>query len=184
MPTDSIAAALIREHRDIDAGIEQFIARLGKAGGVSTEFSTGGAPSDVEAREAISALLSAFSALRRHIYLEEEFIFPSLSDPSVAMAIMVMYREHGQIWRLMDQAEQLIDANGPSSESLDVCRSMLAELERHNAKEEPIIYPHTDSDLDPAERARLDEFLTSGAMPSGWVCRDAAANTGAKKLPF
>src|SRR5690625_4310136 len=172
MSPSSIAEALIREHHEIDAGIESFISRITAAGQE---------PTAAEVGESAAALLGSFAALRRHIYLEEEFIFPALDDPSVSMALMVMYREHGQIWRLMDQVEQNISANDAASnhapsEILTTCQAMLTELERHNAKEGPIIYPHTDADLSESERQRLKNFLDTGQMPAGWVCREAAGS--------
>src|SRR5690625_2686039 len=140
------------------------------------------------ARASTSSLLRAFAALRRHIYLEEEFVFPALTAPSLAVAIMVMYREHGSIWRLMDQAEDLIsNRSTDQDQTITTCEVMLSELERHNAKEEPIIYPHTDADLTEEQQQRLVQFLESGEMPAGWVCREAqdggAAHRG-RKLPF
>lgn len=56
MQTDSLATALEREHHEIDADIEAFTA----------------SPSDRQ------PLIRAISALRRHIYLEEEYLFPLL----------------------------------------------------------------------------------------------------------
>src|SRR5690625_5887899 len=128
MAQNSIAAALIAEHEEIDVGIAQFVARVGELGP---------APDAAAVRETADPLLGAFTALRRHIYLEEEFVFPALDAPSLRMAIMVMYREHGQIWRLMDQAEaQIADQETPAADVLDTCETMLQELQRHNAKEE------------------------------------------------
>jgi len=158
MTEGSIAEALIAEHHEIDTGIENFLRKVGELGD---------SPEPQQIRQAGSELLRSFSALRRHIYLEEEFIFPALDDPSLSMAIMVMYREHGVIWRLMDDAQQQIERSEDSLAVLDICKTMLAELERHNAKEEPIIYPHTDADLPKAEQERLARFLDSGQMPAG-----------------
>lgn len=176
MVSNQIAKALIKEHHDIDAGIEQFLERMGE---FNSDTHTGklntGTSSD-RARESASSLLKAFAALRRHIYLEEEFVFPALSDPSLAMAIMVMYREHGSIWRLMDRAEaQISDHATDQDQVIKTCEVMLSELERHNAKEEPIIYPHMDADLTEEQRRRLVQFLESGEMPKGWICREAQA---------
>jgi len=183
-----IAKALIKEHHDIDAGIEQFMARKGE---LNTDTHTGEVNTDTSsdtARESANSLLKAFAALRRHIYLEEEFVFPALADPSLAMAIMVMYREHGSIWRLMDQAEEQISNHSTDqAQIIKTCEVMLRELERHNAKEEPIIYPHTDADLTEEQRQRLVQFLDSGEMPAGWICREAQDGgpaDGRRKLPF
>lgn len=175
MGTNVIAEALIREHHEIDAGIERFIARTGE----SASSADG-----EDAREAARPLLGAFIALRRHIYLEEEFVFPAITDPSLAMAMQVMYREHGSIWRLMDSAEALLtDEAAGAREVVSACEQMLVELERHNAKEEPIIYPLADTALPEDRRNDLAEFLDSGHLPAGWKCREASGNTK-RELPF
>src|SRR5215472_14631906 len=91
--TDSLTAALEHEHHEIDEGIAAFTA----------------APGDRQ------PLAHAIRALRRHIYLEEEFLFPMLyqAQPGVAAPVFVMLREHGQIWTLMDSLELLgNDATG------------------------------------------------------------------------
>ncbi len=77
----SLSDALTREHRDIDTGIRAFVVDL-ERGVVSPE-----------------PLLSAFEALRRHIYLEEAFLFPPIRQAGVLMPILVMLREHGTLWR-------------------------------------------------------------------------------------
>lgn len=150
----SLAAALTREHRDIDAGIEAFVAGL-DAGEVRTE-----------------PLLTALHALRRHIYLEEEFLFPPLRNAGLMMPIMVMLREHGVIWQAMDA---LTDGLGEedSAASTTACRELLAILDQHNTKEEPIIYPQGDVALGEDARAELIDFLRHEDLPDGWVCQQA-----------
>lgn len=175
MAQHSIATALIAEHHEIDAGIDNFLRDMSELGD---------SPSPEQVREAANKLSASFAALRRHIYLEEEFVFPVLEDPSLSMALMVMYREHGVIWRLMDDAERQIVEAESSQQTIETCQKMLAELERHNAKEEPIIYPHADEDLAKEQRERLADFLNSGQMPDGWVCREAIAVNGGRSLPF
>ena len=83
MGTESLAAALEREHREIDAGIAASTA----------------SPWDPQ------PLARASRALRRHIYLEEEFLFPLLhqAEPALAAPIFVMLREHAQIWGTLDE---------------------------------------------------------------------------------
>lgn len=87
----------------------------------------------------------AFTALRRHIYLEEQFLFPPIRAEGLTMPILVMLREHGTLWQQM-------------------------ELDQHNSKEEPIVYPHAETALAPKAAADLETFLRSGSMPEGWVC--------------
>ncbi|HLS63415.1 MAG TPA: hemerythrin domain-containing protein [Ruania sp.] len=162
----SVADALTREHRQIDAGIEAFVAGAG-AGNPVGDVSEWAAP-----------LLVAMAALRRHIYLEEEFVFPPIRAGGLVMAIMVMLREHGELWRAMDELTDLLEtaADDPArhEELVQHCSSMLELLEAHNSKEEPIIYTRADADLPAEARAELQDFLRRGTMPDGWVCERAA----------
>ncbi|WP_277051482.1 hemerythrin domain-containing protein [Ruania albidiflava] len=162
----SVADALTREHREIDAGIEAFVASAG-ADDLSSDVSKWAAP-----------LLVAMTALRRHIYLEEEFVFPPIRAGDLMMATMVMLREHGELWRAMDELTELLEsaADDPTrrEELVQHCTSMLELLDAHNSKEEPIIYTRADADLPTEARAELQDFLRRGTMPDGWVCERAA----------
>jgi hemerythrin-like domain-containing protein len=167
-----LAAALESEHREVDAGIEEFLEQAGEA------------PAGL-GRGALrpQSLRTAMEALRRHIYLEEEFLFPPIRAAGMVMPIMVMVREHGALWRAMDELDDELtgapaEAAGQADRDrrdriLAGCRELLALLDRHNAKEEPIIYPRSACDLSDAERADLAEFLRRGRTPDGWVCQDA-----------
>lgn len=163
----TLADALTNEHHAIDAGIEAFMERSGDVEGDVSEWA--------------EPLLEAMRALRRHIYLEEEIVFPRIRRGPLMMPVMVMLREHGEIWREMDALDAALVApaqSGPRAEELVVgCRRMLALLEQHNMKEEPVIYPHLDSDMDWAAQAQLREFLAEGTLPEGWVCEKAGQPT-------
>lgn len=156
MPDESLSAALAREHREIDDGIETFAARLD--GGAAPE-----------------TLTPVLEALRRHIYLEEVFLFPPIYTGGLVMALSVMLRQHGELWQTIDELAELV-ANGADAERLrQACRRLLEQLEAHNAKEEPVIYPHADSGLTPQAGAELAAFIEAGRMPPGWVCRHGPA---------
>ena len=156
-----LADALTREHREIDEGIEQFVEAL-----------------DRGALEA-DPLLGSIEALRRHIYLEETFVFPPLRHIGLMMPVMVMLREHGELWNQMDDVVRLLESTTASSGSADsakiqaTCRELLARLDQHNTKEEPIIYPRADSDLPIETTTDLRAFLETGTTPPGWVCEAA-----------
>lgn len=158
-----LAAALTAEHESIDAGIEAFVAQADS--GRVTDWA--------------APLQDAMVALRRHIYLEEEVAFPRLRRGPLMMPIMVMLREHGEIWRAMDELDVRLAAPGSDEEPLRSelvagCNAMLQLLEEHNAKEEPIIYPHLDADMDWVAQAHLRDLLEDGTLPDGWVCERAA----------
>lgn len=153
-----LAEALEREHRDIDGGIEAFTARLGDGS------------NDVE------PLMRAMAGLRRHIYLEEECLFPPLREAGMVMPILVMLREHGALWDSMDELDALLapKAHTDASVLLEKCRDLLSTLDAHNLKEEPIIYPQADVVPSGEANAKMKDFLASGSMPGGWVCAKAS----------
>lgn len=152
MGTETLAAALQREHHEIDEGIDTYLAEPGEGG---------------------ESLARALVALRRHIYLEEQFLFPPLREAGFVAPIFVMLREHGELWQTMES----IDSELAEDASLvpGRCKWLLAQLAKHNAKEEPILYPHADSALAAPASAELREFLREGRLPDGWVCSGAGA---------
>ena len=120
-------------------------------------------------------LTAALEALRRHICLEEVFLFPPIREAGMVMRIFVMMREHGELWRTIDALTDLL-ADGKDRRRLgDTCRQLLDQLDQHNSKEEPVIYPHADTDLPPQTSAELTRFIETGRTPDGWVCLRAGA---------
>lgn len=152
MLADSLAAALEREHHDIDGEIEVFAARLA-TGEIDTE-----------------PFRRAAAALRRHIYLEEEFLFPPLHGAGMVAPVFVMLREHGQLWRTLDaiEAELAFDPDAAVLQKLG--HELAVQLQHHNPKEEQILYPQADQVLHGEANAELQEFIAAGALPEGWVC--------------
>ena len=148
MEISSLAVALEREHHEIDHGIAAFAA----------------APWDRR------PLARAIGALRRHIYVEEEFLFPLLREaaPGLAAPVYVMLREHAQIWGTLDSLERELDAGAGTG--LALRKRLTVRLLHHNLKEEKILYPRADDLLSPAAADRLRAFLGSGELPDGWVC--------------
>ncbi len=156
MAEGTLAQALEREHREIDGGIEEYTKAL----------STGdGDPAPLQ---------RAMHGLRRHIYLEEEFLFPPLKEAGMTMPIFVMVREHGELWDAMDALDALLAGDTASDVLQNACRELLAKLDSHNSKEEPIIYPQADAQLAQDATERLHAFLHEGRMPDGWRCEKAA----------
>lgn len=151
----TLSAALEREHGEIDAGLSEF----------ATGLQGGERRSD--------ALEQASAALRRHIYLEEEFLFPVLRQGRFVAAVMVMLREHGEIWRALDEIEAGMATGMACDELSDVYEQLVGVLGEHNEKEEAILYPAADSALGTAETARLEAFMKGGTMPANWVCHGA-----------
>jgi hemerythrin-like domain-containing protein len=155
MRVSTLSAALEQEHHEIDAGIEEYMA--GVSGGQASA----------------EPLVRAMSALRRHIYLEEEFVFPTLRAAGMVPPVFVMLREHGQIWTAMDALEAEVAGELGGDAVLATCQALLGQLEAHNRKEETIIYPQADALLDTQAQEKLFAFLDSGEMPGGWVAERA-----------
>lgn len=151
MDSGTLGAALEREHHEIDHGVEAFGA---------------GGP------DAVAALTAAIAALRRHIYLEEEFLFPPMQD-ELAIPISVMMREHGELWRTMDELEAQLAAADGAAAAAPIGERLLGQLDAHNSKEEPIFYTQADEILGPETTAELKSFLDTSQLPAGWTCRQA-----------
>ena len=154
MPDLPLSVELAREHREIDNRIQTFIEKL-VCGSVRHEL-----------------LTETLAALRRHIYLEEVFLFPPLRAAGLEMPVQVMLSEHGELWRLVDAALAAVDRREPE-EAAATSRQLLELLDRHNSKEEPVIYPRADVDLSPEQADELDLFIGMGELPAGWVCERA-----------
>src|SRR5699024_2195151 len=144
----TLAVALEVEHRQIDAGLEA--------------YAKGGEVSDV---------LDALTALRRHLWIEEEMVFARLVERGLQMQVFVMEREHGALWTLMPQLARQRDEE--PANTTDACQQSRALPDAHNSKEEPILDPHVDEALGVDEAQRLREFMETGTLPAGWVCKRA-----------
>jgi iron-sulfur cluster repair protein YtfE (RIC family) len=149
---DSLAAALEQEHHDIDGEIDVFAERL--------------ATDQIDPEP----LRRAAAALRRHIYLEEEFLFPPLRDAGLVAPVFVMLREHGELWRKLDAIELELALDPDVAALQKLCRSLVVQLQHHNPKEEQILYPQADGVLRGEVGSRLRAFIESGQVPEGWVC--------------
>lgn len=155
MSETMLSAALQAEHREIDAGIEEY-ARTAQAG-----------------QPQVEPVLRAMGALRRHIYLEEAMLFPSLREAGLVAPVFVMVREHGEIWRSMDALEAAVATDAGGTAAAAICREMVKQLEAHNMKEEMILYPQADAVVTGGDSEALQRFLATGSMPDGWVCEGA-----------
>lgn len=156
--TATVGAVLEHEHRIIDDGIIIF---------------ADADPSAVTEKQRI-ALLDAIAVLRRHIYVEEEYLFPPLRAAGLVGPVMVMVREHGLMWPLLDQLERLV-SDGDSDTAVQLCRNLLEMLNSHNMKEERILYPQADA-LPQGDLDELTALLRTADLPSGWACGGVAVD--------
>jgi regulator of cell morphogenesis and NO signaling len=153
METQPPAAALEHEHREIDEAVAAFLR-------------------DPAEKQHRSGLKSAMHKLRHHIYVEEEFLFPLLSTMEEALAapVFVMLREHGQIWATLEGLKNALDADDGDGAASGLCGELTTQLLHHNVKEERVLYPRADIDLNDAALEKLRALLDSTDLPEGWVC--------------
>ena len=157
--TAAIGATLEREHRTIDEGIMNFV----------------GADRCPVTDEQRVGLTDAIAALRRHIYLEEEYLFPPLRAAGLVGPVMVMVREHGLMWPMLDHLDRLV-SEGYFDVAAQLCRNLLEQLNSHNAKEEMILYPQAEEMLSPGDLDELTGLLTTAELPADWVCGGVAVD--------
>lgn len=153
----TLSAALEREHHEIDDIVED-IAQSDPA--TLTEVQCDG-------------LKHAVTLLRRHIYLEEEFLFPPLREAGMAGPVMVMLHEHGQMWQVLDTLDDLLVGSDPGPATL-LCQDLLTQLAAHNMKEERILYPQAETLVPADELAELTRLVDTATLPAEWVCTGAA----------
>ncbi len=157
MPVD-VAALLTEQHRDMEAGI------LGLVDGSGSR----------------AEVTAAVRLLRKHIYVEEAFLFPAIErDPRRWMALAQMRHEHGDMWPHIETALALLDARAALDELLPGCEAMLRCLRAHDLKEEEAIYSAVERYRPDAQHPPLESLFETDAIPDGWKCRYAEeANAG------
>lgn len=155
--TDNLVQALERDHREIDAAIETFAA------GFADDQCT------------LEPLTAALLALRRHIYLEEEFLFPSARAAGMEIAVHVMHCEHARMWRLLDQLEPKLAAGDRGATVQSCYRELMIVLAAHNHREERTLYRSIKTLLNAESAARLMQHLAASRLPADWAIDDIQA---------
>jgi iron-sulfur cluster repair protein YtfE (RIC family) len=150
--TESVAAVLEREHTEIDAVLGALTAG---------EWSP-----DQDGL----ALRRAIRTLRRHIYVEEEFLFPLLQQAGFQSPVLVMLHEHAQIWASLDTLQSELDGDGVAETLRGIGRQLAVQLQHHNLKEEQVLYPRIDAVVSEAIVGRVQDVLDSDGLPDGWIC--------------
>lgn len=119
-------------------------------------------------------LADAVYLLRRHIYVEEAFLFPIIEqDEGRAMALAQMRYEHGDMWPHIESAIDLLAANADLDDLLPASEAMLRLLRIHDRKEEDAIYSVAERYQEGDGRPPLADLLRPRDIPGGWKCRYA-----------
>lgn len=158
-PSGTVGQQLEHDHHRIDEGFATFAQSLGAA---------------VIDRAAFD---DAASALRHHIYVEESLHFPVMRASGLLAPVLVMLREHGEIWDLLDDIAAAIEHDDELTVG-HLWPELVAVLSQHNMKEERILYPVGDEKLSVADAELIVATLATGSAPPGWTCEMAAAGSG------
>ncbi|HEU0276796.1 MAG TPA: hemerythrin domain-containing protein [Rhodanobacteraceae bacterium] len=114
---------------------------------------------------------AAVALLRRHIYVEECFLFPVIDqDRGRWMALAQMKYEHGDMWPHLESATTLLDAGADLDDLLPAAQALQRLLEAHDRKEEMAIYAVADRYAADADRPPLAELFADPDLPPGWRC--------------
>ncbi len=140
----TVSAALGSEHSWINDRFETFRQELAR-GQVDAE-----------------SLSESLQALHRHIYMEEEILFPLLETRGLADVTSLLVQEHGDICRFGNAVVALIRRNAGCRRIQNAFKALHSLLEEHNFKEERVLYPAADQIL-----RQLKEIN----LPEGWRCR-------------
>lgn len=142
MSSQTASALLHEQHEEIDFGVQGAMD---------------GSGNQVE-------LLHSLGLLRAHLHLEETVLFPAL-EGSVGLSIMVMEREHGLMWPLMESLARACRDGVDLDAMQDDLEELFQLLQVHNPKEEQILYGVAD------EHAGLADALAAARLPEGWTCK-------------
>ncbi len=139
---------LIEDHRELDVKLEKLLDIISKG----------------EIDPVLFAQIS--KSLKRHIYIEEEEIFPSISERSneLRQRIAGLEMEHASIWMLLDRVENEISVRNveKSPKYIEEISSILVS---HNEQEEDKVYPIISQNEKNSQKK-----ITEYEVPEGWVC--------------
>lgn len=145
------SSILEADHQRMDTGFDTFIT-LARTGTVDR-----------------GAVLPAIEAMRRHLWVEEEYFFPPLREAGVHGPVLIALRDHGELWGLLDELERLLGLRKPDPELLATVTMAIVQISgHHNEKEEQILFATADRFLDPSIHRKIAEGLDK-ERPAGWV---------------
>lgn len=141
------------EHEWIDARFRRFQEALAKG------------------RIEAAPLEEAVEALHRHMYVEEDILFPAVEAHGLTGPTAVMAEEHGEICRLLGEIQGQVQAGAEPQEVLGTFRALHQVLGEHNVKEEQVLYPTSDRVLGQENPEQMTRRLREARAPEGWTCR-------------
>ena len=121
---------------------------------------------DEKIEEGLESIKSFLNEMERHFQMEETVLFPTFEEISGMRQgpTQVMRMEHQQMRNLLARMSEAL-SNGDGKEILEVGETMMILVQKHNVKEEGIIYPMADQHL-VSYREELIERMDAVAIPA------------------
>ncbi len=146
-PEQGVQVFFTSDHRACD---ELWVA-------VETAANAGDAPA------ARAAFVTFDNAMRRHLTMEEEVLFPAFEEATgmTAGPTQVMRMEHEQMRGLLSQMAAAAESD--LGKLVDLGDTLMMVIQQHNAKEEGMLYPMAAESLRsqwPEIAQRLGRYLT------------------------
>lgn len=141
---------LTEQHQQLDCALEKLMAGAGDH----------------------ALLQQVIDALKLHIYVEEALMFPLVNTGRLKMPLAVMRDEHGQMWDLMSQLQDIcLSGSNINQYVIELFKTIFKLFQLHNPKEEDIIYPAINEyHLTDFEPGSLIDDINDAVLPTGWVC--------------
>lgn len=145
---------LLEDHRSIDIKLEKLLSLI------------------EEGELDPSLFMDIRSGLIKHIFVEEEYSFPSVMqlDSSISARLTGLEMEHAAIWMLLDRVRSEIES-GEILKSPKFIREIADILRAHNDQEEEYVYPVI---LKISSESGPD--FSDVMVPAGWICHRLRKN--------
>lgn len=118
----------------------------------------------------LPVLSQAMQQLLRHFYLEEAIMFPPLLEAGLVMPVMVMQREHGEMWPFWERLVAACDTGTLDAAAKRQAHNLYLRLRVHNPKEEEVVYAAADKYVVEHPDATMVADLQRAVVPVGWKC--------------
>lgn len=108
--------------------------------------------------------------LRLHLYVEEEIVFPAIATSALEMPLYIMKYEHGQMWGFLESISAAGGESVAESAAHEDSRKLVELFQRHNPKEEDLIYAAADRAATEGTQQKLTADIKAAQVPDGWLC--------------
>ncbi|MCC7485640.1 MAG: hemerythrin domain-containing protein [Burkholderiales bacterium] len=120
-------------------------------------------------RPGAELLAHAATDLNQHMFVEEKFLFPLLSE-KLAAVVAGLQDEHGRVWDLMGELRELLRRDAGRETLQAGTARLMGALTAHNTAEDLGVYPDLLALLGPSRAQALLMEVERVEVPRGWMC--------------